>query len=152
MERTQLIDLMGELELYGIKAAFDEVMATAVKREHEPQRIVGDLPKAEISEKQARSIKYQLTIPKHPKVCSLAIPAGPSTSLQNFGVMAQRRRGFLHQTDPDASSNAASFASSPISRPPSTAPSPRQTQIQRLSSGLQIPNASSPLSDEGRKR
>jgi hypothetical protein len=41
-----------------MKAAFDEIMATAVKRQHEPQRIVGDLLKAEINEKQARSIKY----------------------------------------------------------------------------------------------
>ena len=66
MERTELFDLMGELKLYGMKAAFDEVMTTAVKRQHEPQRIVGDLLKAEISEKQARSIKYQLTIAKLP--------------------------------------------------------------------------------------
>ncbi len=36
MERTQLFDLMGELKLYGMKAAFDEIMATAVKRQHEP--------------------------------------------------------------------------------------------------------------------
>jgi hypothetical protein len=37
-----------------------------VKRQHEPQRIVGDLLSAEISEKQARSIKYQITIAKLP--------------------------------------------------------------------------------------
>ena len=66
MERTQLFDLMGELKLYGMKAAFDEIMATAVKRQHEPQRIVGDLLNAELNEKQARSIKYQLTIAKLP--------------------------------------------------------------------------------------
>src|SRR6202023_3955684 len=66
MERTQLFDLMGELKLYGMKAAFDEIMATAVKRQHEPQRIVGDLLNAEINEKQARSIKYQLTIAQLP--------------------------------------------------------------------------------------
>src|SRR3954453_1358565 len=66
MERTQLFDLMDELNLYGMKAAYDEIMATAVKRQHEPQRIVGDLLNAEISEKQARSIKYQLTIAKLP--------------------------------------------------------------------------------------
>ena len=66
MERTQIFDLMGELKLYGMKAAFDEIMATAIKRQHEPQRIVGDLLSAEISEKQARSIKYQLTIAKLP--------------------------------------------------------------------------------------
>jgi IstB-like ATP binding protein len=64
VERTQIFDLMGELKLYGIKAAFDEIMATAIKRQHEPQRIVGDLLTAEISEKQAR--KYQLTIAKLP--------------------------------------------------------------------------------------
>jgi DNA replication protein len=66
MERTQIFDLMGELKLYGMRAAFDEIMATAVKRQHEPQRIVGDLLSAEINEKQARSIKYQLTIAKLP--------------------------------------------------------------------------------------
>ena len=52
MERTQLFDLMGELKLYGMKA-FEEIMATAIKRQHEPQRIVGDLLNAEINEKQA---------------------------------------------------------------------------------------------------
>jgi DNA replication protein DnaC len=66
MERTELFDLMGELQLYGMKAAYDEIMATAVKRQHEPQRIIGDLLTAEINEKQARSIKYQLSIAKLP--------------------------------------------------------------------------------------
>src|SRR5215216_1657910 len=66
MERTELFDLMGELKLFGMKAAFDEVMATALKRQHEPLRVVGDLLKAEIAEKQARSIKYQVTIAKLP--------------------------------------------------------------------------------------
>ncbi|MBM7486062.1 hypothetical protein JOE52_005044 [Bradyrhizobium canariense] len=61
MERTQMFDLMGELKLYGTKVAFDEITATAVKRQHEAQRIVGDLLNAEINERQARSIKYQLT-------------------------------------------------------------------------------------------
>jgi DNA replication protein DnaC len=66
MERAKLFELMDELKLHGMKAAFDEIMATAIKRQHEPQRIIGDLLKAEISEKQARSIKYQLTIAKIP--------------------------------------------------------------------------------------
>lgn len=35
-----------------MKAAYDEVMATAVKREHDPQQVIGDLLNAEISEKQ----------------------------------------------------------------------------------------------------
>jgi DNA replication protein DnaC len=41
-------------------------MTTAIKRRHEPPRIVGDLLAAEIAEKQARSIKYQLTIARLP--------------------------------------------------------------------------------------
>jgi hypothetical protein len=44
----------------------DEIIATAVKRQHEPQRVVGDLLGAEINEKKARSIKYQMTIAKLP--------------------------------------------------------------------------------------
>jgi len=66
MERTEILAAMGELKLYGMKAAFDETLATAVKRQHEPQRFVGDLLTAEISEKQTRSIKYQITIAKLP--------------------------------------------------------------------------------------
>jgi DNA replication protein DnaC len=66
MERTEILDLMGTLKLYGMRSAYDEVMATAIKRQHEPPRIVGDLLSAEITEKQARSIKYQLTVAKLP--------------------------------------------------------------------------------------
>ena len=57
---------MSELKLYGMKTAYDEIISTAVKRQHEPQRIVGDLLTAEITEKQARSIRYQITIAKLP--------------------------------------------------------------------------------------
>jgi DNA replication protein DnaC len=49
-----------------MKAAYDEILTTAIKRQHEPQRIIGDLLAAEISEKQARSIKYQMTIARLP--------------------------------------------------------------------------------------
>src|SRR3954452_24617015 len=66
MERTEIIELMATLKLFGMRAAYDEVMASGIKRRHEPPRIVGDLLSAEIAEKQARSIKYQLTIAKLP--------------------------------------------------------------------------------------
>jgi DNA replication protein DnaC len=62
-ERTDILELMARLKLYGMRAAYDEVMTTGIKRRHEPPRIVGDLLSAE---KQARSIKYQLTIAKLP--------------------------------------------------------------------------------------
>src|ERR1700749_1019490 len=66
MERTEVLDLMSSLKLYGMRNAYDETLAPAIKRKHEPRRFVGDLLNAEISEKQARSIKYQLTVAKLP--------------------------------------------------------------------------------------
>jgi len=57
---------MGQLKLYGMRTAYDEIIGTALKRQHEPQQIIGDLLTAEISEKQARSIKYQMTIARLP--------------------------------------------------------------------------------------
>jgi DNA replication protein DnaC len=66
MERSEVLDAMGQLKLYGMRGAYDEIIGTALKRQHEPQQIIGDLLTAEISEKQARSIKYQMTIAKLP--------------------------------------------------------------------------------------
>ena len=62
MERQQILATMGELKLFGMKAAYDQIIKVALKRSHESQQIVGDLLQAEISEKQARSIRYQMTI------------------------------------------------------------------------------------------
>jgi DNA replication protein DnaC len=66
MERHEVLQMMTELKLGGMRAAFDEVIAEGLKRQHPVQRIVGDLLRAEIAEKQARSIKYQLTIARVP--------------------------------------------------------------------------------------
>jgi DNA replication protein DnaC len=66
MERSEILATMNALKLYGMKSAYDEVIATAIKREHQPERIVSDLLTSEIAEKQARSIKYQMTIAKLP--------------------------------------------------------------------------------------
>jgi DNA replication protein DnaC len=66
MERTQVLELMSTLKLYGMRSAYDEVMGNGIKRQHEPPHIVGDLLQSEIAEKQARSIRYQLSIAKLP--------------------------------------------------------------------------------------
>ena len=66
MERSNVLELMTQLKLFGMRAAYDEVMAAGIKRRHEPPHIVGELLAAEIAEKQARSIKYQLTSAKLP--------------------------------------------------------------------------------------
>ncbi|NDW07710.1 MULTISPECIES: IS21-like element helper ATPase IstB [Jiella] len=66
MERTEILSTMKTLKLFGMSAGYDEIVSAAVKRQHEPQRVVGDLLTAEMSEKQARSIKYQMTIARMP--------------------------------------------------------------------------------------
>jgi DNA replication protein DnaC len=97
MERTQLFELMGKLQLYGMKAAFDQIMTTAVKRQHESQRIIGDLLKAGISEKQARSIKYQLTIAKLPATKDLDAFEFDGTPINEALVNDLAGGGFLAQ-------------------------------------------------------
>jgi DNA replication protein DnaC len=72
MERHEILEMMGALKLAGMRHAYDEVVADAVKRQHSAQRVVGDLLKAEIDEKQARSIKYQMTIAKLPLAKEIA--------------------------------------------------------------------------------
>ena len=103
MERTDILALMGELKLYGMRAAYDEVMASGIKRQHEPPRIVGDLLKAEIAEKQARSIKYQMTIAKLPLAKDLdgfeftgtPINEALVRELSNGGFLAGQRNAVL---------------------------------------------------------
>ena len=66
MERHEILAMMAELKLVGMRLAFDEVLANGVKRQHPAQQIVGDLLASEIAEKQARSIRYQVNSAKLP--------------------------------------------------------------------------------------
>ncbi|WP_039734061.1 ATP-binding protein, partial [Roseomonas sp. B5] len=72
MERHQVLELMSELKLIGMKAAYDELLSAAIKRQHPVQQLVGNLLQAEIAEKQARSIRYQVTIAKLPLIKEIA--------------------------------------------------------------------------------
>jgi len=92
MERTQILDLMSSLKLYGMRSAYDEVMASGIKRQHEPPRIVGDLLQSEIAEKQARSIRYQLTIAKLPLAKDLDDFDFTGTPI-NAGLVRERATG-----------------------------------------------------------
>src|SRR6185437_7412147 len=97
MDRTEIFDLMSQLKLYGMKVAFDEIMATALKRKHEPANVVGDLLKAEIAEKQARSIKYQLTIAKFPLAKDLSDFVFDETPINSAVVNDLAAGGFIAQ-------------------------------------------------------
>jgi DNA replication protein DnaC len=95
MERTDILELMSRLNLFGMRAAYDEVMASGIKRRHEPPRILGDLLSAEIAEKQARSIKYQLAIAKLPLAKDLDEFDFPGTPINEALVRDLAGGGFL---------------------------------------------------------
>ena len=98
MERSDILAAMGGLKLHGMRAAYDEIVAAAVKRQHQPQRIVGDLLTAEISEKQARSIKYQITIAKLPLAKDIADFTFDGTPINETLVRDLAAGGFIaHQ-------------------------------------------------------
>ncbi len=72
MERHEVLEMMATLKLAGMRDAFDELLADGLKRRHSVQRIIGELLKAEIADKQARSIKYQMSVAKLPLAKELA--------------------------------------------------------------------------------
>jgi DNA replication protein DnaC len=72
MERSEILDMMGQLQLAGMRAAYDEIVSVGVKRQHGVEKIIGALLKAEIAAKQARSINYQMGIAKLPLAKELA--------------------------------------------------------------------------------
>lgn len=72
MERHELMAVMAELSLAGMRTAYDEVMSDGLKRQRTVQQILGDLLAAERAEKQARSIRYQLGAAKLPLAKTLA--------------------------------------------------------------------------------
>ena len=72
MERHQILEMTGELKPAGMRHAYDHVIADAVNRQHPAPRVVSDLLTAEITEKQARSIKCPLTTAKLPLAKEIA--------------------------------------------------------------------------------
>ncbi len=97
MDRTEILATMGDLKLFGMRAGYDEIVATAVKREHEPQRLIGDLLSAELNEKRARSIKYQMTVARMPFAKEVEEFAFADTPINETLVRDLAGGGFLEQ-------------------------------------------------------
>ena len=41
MERSEILELMATLQLSGMRAAYDEIITTAIKRKHSAEQILG---------------------------------------------------------------------------------------------------------------
>ena len=55
-----------------MRAVYDDILADGLKRRHPVQQIIGALLQAEIADKTARSIKYQMKSAKLPGAKELA--------------------------------------------------------------------------------
>jgi DNA replication protein DnaC len=97
MERAEILAAMADLKLFGMRAAYDELMATAVRRQHEPQKVVSDLLAAEINEKKARSVKYQITVAKLPVAREIEEFTFDGTPINETLVRDLTRGEFLNQ-------------------------------------------------------
>lgn len=71
MERHDIIDMMRQLQLSGMRLAYDDVMRSGIQHKRSAAEILGDLLKAEIIEKTARSIRYQMSAAKFPVMKTL---------------------------------------------------------------------------------
>ena len=72
MERHEVLAMMTTLKLAGMRAAYDDILADGLKRRHPVQQIFGALLQAEIADKTARSIKYQMASARLPAAKELA--------------------------------------------------------------------------------
>ena len=71
MERHAILDLMAKLKLRGMRAAYDEVMTLAAKRQHAPERVVGELLAAQFADVQSRATAYRMGNAKFPVMKAL---------------------------------------------------------------------------------
>ena len=92
MERSEILEMMGTLQLGGMRAAYDEIVSIGVKRQHGLEKVIGALLKAEIAAKQARSINYQMGIAKLPLAKELADLDVDGTPI-NYELIAQLATG-----------------------------------------------------------
>ena len=113
MDRTQILSTMAELKLFGMKAAYDEIVAAALKRNHDPQRIVAAMLTAEIAEVRASppSVRGRTERPA-PSVTRWAWPScrSPRTSTSSPSTVGRSTRTWCG-TSPAAASSPNSATS-----------------------------------------
>ncbi|HET7155237.1 MAG TPA: IS21-like element helper ATPase IstB [Hyphomicrobiaceae bacterium] len=96
-ERSEIFDMLGTLQLAGMRAVYDEIVTTGVKRQHGVEKVIGALLKAEIAAKHARSINYQMGIAKLPLAKELADLKFEGTPI-NAGLIEQLGSGAFLET------------------------------------------------------
>lgn len=97
MHRAELMELMGTLKLAGMRSQFDDIINRARKRQRSTEEVLGELFKAEIVDKQTRSIRYQLGIAKLPLAKELSGFVFDDTPINNVLIRDLATGEFLTQ-------------------------------------------------------
>ena len=103
VERHEIIKLLGQLKLAGMRAAYDEVVAAGVRAQHPVQRIFGELLRAQLADNRARSIAYRMGVARFPVMKNLAefdftvspVNQGLVRELHEGGFLATQRNAVL---------------------------------------------------------
>src|SRR5215467_8267057 len=103
VERHEIMELLGQLKLAGMRAAYDEVVAAGVRAQHPFQRIFGELLLAQLADHRARSIAYRMGVARFPVMKNLAefdfavspVNKGLVRELHDGGFLATQRNAVL---------------------------------------------------------
>lgn len=98
MERHELMDLMRALNLAGMRSAFDDVMRAAIQHQRTAAEVLGDLLTAELAEKTARSVRYQMSAARFPVTKTLAEFDFTAAAVNEVLVRSLHTGDFLDQT------------------------------------------------------
>ena len=71
MLREQLLEVLKELKLHGMKSALDEVLVNSVRQKAIPEKILLELLNAERTERKVRSTRYRMGQAKFPQAKDL---------------------------------------------------------------------------------
>lgn len=71
MERHKILEMLAILKLAGMRAAYDEVITVALKRQHPVQDFIGKLLQAQLADNRARSTAYRMGKARFPLVKTL---------------------------------------------------------------------------------
>ena len=101
MERHEIIELMGQLKLAGMRAAYDEVITAGLRAQHSVQRIIGELLLAQLADNRARSTAYRLGVARFPVMKNLA-EFDFAVSPVNQGLVRELHQGAFLATQRNA--------------------------------------------------
>lgn len=101
MERQAVLEMMAALKLAGMRAAYHEVLAKAVKRQHSVEHVIGELLAAQLSDVRARSTAYRMGNAKFPIMKTLA-EFDFAASPVNEGLVRELHEGHFLATSRNA--------------------------------------------------